>query len=88
MKFKINRKAQIIIETTVALMVLLMMLVGMTKIFLYYSGRMVKQQQNYQNIRKVTGESGLGAYNNIQEIDQAVRSGVENPDFIPDLSDL
>lgn len=59
MKYK-DRKAQIIIETTVALMIILMLMIGATKVFIYYSSSISQRHENYQKIRKVQGQYGIG----------------------------
>jgi len=74
-----SRRGQVIIETIVAVIVLMMLMIGATKVFLYFTGMMARRQVAYKKLRPIRGTT------NIQ-----IEVPVENaePDFVPDLGDL
>lgn len=71
-----NKRAQIVIETTVAFMVLIALMIGITKIFLYYTGTLSQRQVAYQKIRIVTGDG----HSDTTVIDEDIKKDV---DFVP-----
>lgn len=81
MNMKLNKaktKAQVVIETTVAFMVLLALMIGITKVFLYFTGTLAKRQVAYQKLRKVEGDAVVDT----SSIDEDLQ---KEADFVPSL---
>lgn len=72
------KKSQVVIETTVAFLVLIGLMIGITKIFLYYTGTMAKRHVAYQELRTVTDDGSVDT----TSIDEDLRA---QADFIPDI---
>lgn len=57
---KKNRKAQVILETTIAFILMCLFFLGIINIWLWADTQIVKRQKNYNNSRLQAGQEGSG----------------------------